>query len=254
MIRKVKVILVQEPWVDHSLLLLSLLFFYLLLIIWTSRYLKKNNLRDVNEQRYVTLFIALVAYVCIFVASTYNVWTESKLNHIENQLNSENHNHNGQNYVSTRFGVYTAFVVQSQTYRYNSAQYRAIFCPLETLDDGTGYALANSGRVTLGFAITALVFGVLALYTQIIASRLTFWFSLTAFLCILVCLIVWGEVANVVIQDKCCAPPQCQLGDSYGLAAVAAAFFFLNALYQAWAVTDDIYVLHEPEDFGMTKL
>jgi len=136
-------------------------FFYLVLFIWSSMKIKKmaSNTEDANAKRFITLFIAFVAYTCIFVASCYNVWTESEAKTQQDDVEDMNDSNNGEIHIGTKFGVYTAFAFSEHSYRYNSHDYRQIFCPLEDTEfDGAGHALANAGRVTLGFAITAIFF------------------------------------------------------------------------------------------------
>lgn len=221
---------------------------YLIFFIWLHFFMVKQE--RPSHGRKTTVFLALAAYGFCFCASTYNVWTSSDLTNIADKYENVTR---GQNVVGTQYGLGFAAIYADTYYAYSDRDYIPLICPIQDADfDGAFEAIRQSGRIVLGFGISAIVLGAVALYLQAIRHRKTMFFSLASFIAIAVCLIVWGT-ADSLIRERCCDATQCQLGTSYGLAAISAGFFFAAVAYNGWVMSDDVYVMHSPEEYGMAK-
>lgn len=225
-------------------------FFYIVLFFWTKKMMTAGS--DPSDNRKVTLFIASVAYTCVFVGSCYNIWTESETDKFSKAI--EKGNEGLKVFTGSQYGVYNAMINQEYRWEINHPDSRRQFCTLEgdIEADGSGAGLANSSRVTLGFAITSVFFGIIAFIFEIIGKyKAAFWTSLVSFMSVIVLLLVWAIVAHPIILDKCCTSPDCQLGTSYGLAAIAAFFLGCSLIHKSWVIRDDVYILKDPKDYGM---
>jgi len=233
--------------VSFGLMLVSSVF-YFFDIFWLHHMVK--NAAKPTQGRKTTVVLALISYGFCFCATVYNVWTDSTIPDIAKQIEKVE---GGSAVVGTQYGVGSALFYATNYYSYNRTEYRHHICPLEDTEfDGSGTALEESGRVVLGFGISAIVLGIPALYLQAIKHPKTFLFSLSSLICIGICLVVWSN-ADSIIRERCCDATQCQYGTSYGLAAISAGFFAAAVGYNGWVMSDDVYVLHAPAEYGMEK-
>jgi len=243
--------------------------FYVFLGLQCTKLIKKFGENSPATQRWATLLIALIAYVCIFVGSGYNEWSTSVdtgaektiQNFIERQpLFAIDANKNGAGAGQVRstiysvYGVYTAQIWEQTQYPYEQGEDRKYICQANggIHSDGSAAALISGGKITLSFCVMGMFIGTVAC---IILSRhpyVGFCLILTTLGCVVIALIVWALVPYYVIQLHCCQAPECGLGQSFGLIAGSGLLLFVSVYHQAWVTYNDVYVLNEQLDLAQT--
>jgi len=211
-----------------------------------------------------TIFFAVVAFVCVFVAASGNTWSKAyaRINEIRSaevaieQAIEQAYGKSGNVVVahSTQFGVYTAFDVFDLTVPFSDIQNRQFICTALSTEagDDAGKFLVQGGRVTLGFAIAATI---LAFFASLYAyARLkTIWLNAVAMCCAIVSILVWGIVSNPILQTRCCEGALCALGSSYGLVSVGALFLLVAIFVEAFIGGEEVQVetYMPPYAYGM---
>lgn len=240
--------------------------FYVFLAIQCQRLIKKYGENSPASSRWLTILLAIIAFVCILVGSSYNSWTTQTDKRAQKTMQdlievdpifTKNDNRTGaaqvRSTIYANYGVYTAQMWASNQYPYAQDQSKKYFCPLnEGLDsDGSAESLKHGGRITVAACVFGMFFATIGCVVLSRHPFIGFSLILASLCCVVIALIVWAVVPYYIIQLHCCAAPECWLGPSFGLVSGSGVLFFLAVYHQAWVSYNDVYVIDERADLNV---